>query len=131
MLLNMPLVGRLSTLMLNVLLHRATSAGSARGTTAHRGIGTRQKAGARRSASVPPNKWRQSMGWEALRHWGEDIIRIEQLTGGVANEVWSVRLNGQLAVGRLGARSDADLAWETELLNYLDREGMTVPVPIP
>lgn len=27
--------------------------------------------------------------------------------------------------------SDADLAWETELLQYLDREGMTVPVPIP
>jgi Ser/Thr protein kinase RdoA (MazF antagonist) len=45
--------------------------------------------------------------------------------------VWSVRINGQLAVGRLGRRSDADLAWETELLQYLDREGLTVPVPIP
>jgi uncharacterized repeat protein (TIGR01451 family) len=38
---------------------------------------------------------------------------------------------GQLAVGRLGARSDADLGWETELLQHLDREGLTVPVPIP
>ena len=38
---------------------------------------------------------------------------------------------GSLAVGRLGAGSDADLAWETELLQYLDREGLTVPVPIP
>ena len=38
---------------------------------------------------------------------------------------------GKLAVGRLGARSDADLAWETELLQHLDREGLTVPVPIP
>src|SRR5205085_11527958 len=36
-----------------------------------------------------------------------------------------------LAVGRLGARSDADLGWETELLQHLDREGLTVPVPIP
>jgi len=27
-----------------------------------------------------------------------------------------VRVGGQLAVGRLGARSDADLAWETGLL---------------
>jgi Ser/Thr protein kinase RdoA (MazF antagonist) len=49
--------------------------------------------------------------------------------------VWSVRVNGQLAVGRLGRRSDqrsdADLAWEMELLRYLDRQGMTVPVPIP
>jgi Ser/Thr protein kinase RdoA (MazF antagonist) len=45
--------------------------------------------------------------------------------------VWRVRVNGQLAVGRLGARSDADLAWETELLVYLDREGLTVPMPIP
>jgi Ser/Thr protein kinase RdoA (MazF antagonist) len=42
-----------------------------------------------------------------------------------------VRVNGQLAVGRLGRRSDADLAWETELLQHLDREGLTAPVPIP
>ncbi|MBY5855460.1 phosphotransferase [Rhizobium leguminosarum] len=71
------------------------------------------------------------MGWEALGQWGEDAVRIEPLTGGVANDVWSVRLNGQIAVARLGTRSDADLAWETELLQYLDREGMTIPVPIP
>jgi Ser/Thr protein kinase RdoA (MazF antagonist) len=45
--------------------------------------------------------------------------------------VWSVRVNGHLAVGRLGSRSDADLAWETELLVYLDREGLTIPAPIP
>ena len=44
---------------------------------------------------------------------------------------WSVRVNGHLAVGRLGTRSDADLAWETELLHHLDHEGLTVPVPIP
>ncbi|MDP3506726.1 MAG: phosphotransferase [Candidatus Melainabacteria bacterium] len=71
------------------------------------------------------------MGWETLDQWGEDAIRIEPLAGGVANDVWSVRVHGQLAVGRLGARSDADLAWETELLHHLDREGLTVPVPIP
>ena len=72
-----------------------------------------------------------ALGWEALRHWGEDAARIELLTGGVANDVWSVRINGQLAVGRLGVRSDADLAWETNLLQHLDREGLNVPVPIP
>jgi Ser/Thr protein kinase RdoA (MazF antagonist) len=33
--------------------------------------------------------------------------------------------------GRLGVRSDADLAWETELLQHLDRAGLTVPIPIP
>lgn len=71
------------------------------------------------------------MGWDALGHWGEDAARIEPLAGGVANDVWSVRVNGRLAVGRLGARSDADLAWETALLRYLDREGLAVPVPIP
>lgn len=71
------------------------------------------------------------MGWETLRQWGDDAIRIERLAGGVANDVWSVWVNGRLAVGRLGARSDADLAWETRLLQYLDREGLTVPVPIP
>jgi len=71
------------------------------------------------------------MGWEALDQWGDDVARIERFQTGVANEVWSVRVNGQLAVGRLGHRSHADLAWETELLRYLDREGMTVPVPIP
>ena len=72
------------------------------------------------------------MGWEALEQWGPHVARIEPLKGGAGvNEVWSVRVNGQLAVGRLGTRSDADLAWETELLNHLDREGLTVPVPIP
>jgi Ser/Thr protein kinase RdoA (MazF antagonist) len=70
------------------------------------------------------------VGWEALELWGDDVARIERLGGGVVNEVWSVRVNGQLAVGRLGARSDADLAWETGLLWHLDREGLSVPVPI-
>jgi aminoglycoside phosphotransferase (APT) family kinase protein len=55
------------------------------------------------------------VGWEALGQWGEDVARIEPLAGGVANDMWSVRVHGHLAVGRLGARSDADLAWETEL----------------
>src|SRR6185503_16329425 len=71
------------------------------------------------------------MGWEALEQWGDDVALIEPLAGGVANDVWTVRVNGHLAVGRLGVRSDADLAWETELLERLDREGLTVPVPIP
>ncbi|PXA98470.1 aminoglycoside phosphotransferase [Nostoc sp. 3335mG] len=71
------------------------------------------------------------MGWEALGQWGTDAERIERLTGGVANDVWSVRIGGQLAVARLGQRSDADLAWEGELLQHLDRHGLAVPVPIP
>src|SRR3954452_3563889 len=75
------------------------------------------------------------VGWEALDRRGEEVARIEPLTAGGVNEVWTVRVNGQLAVGRLGRRSDrrsaADLAWEMELLRYLKREGMTVPVPIP
>ncbi|MBS7702433.1 phosphotransferase [Chelatococcus asaccharovorans] len=70
------------------------------------------------------------MGWEALGQWGEDAVRIEPLTGGLANDVWRVRVYGQIAVGRLGSRTDTDLAWETALLQHLDREGMTVPVPI-
>ncbi len=52
-------------------------------------------------------------------------------SGGVANEVWRVKVDGRRAVGRLGSRSDADLAWETELLRYLDQRGLAVPVPIP
>ena len=61
------------------------------------------------------------VGWQALEQWGDDVARIEPLTGGVGvNQVRSVRVNGHLAVGRLGARSDADLAWETELLQHLD-----------
>jgi len=71
------------------------------------------------------------MGWQTLEQWGDDVALIERLAGGVANQVWSVRVNGQLAVARLGSRSDADLAWETDLLMHLDREGLTVPVPIP
>lgn len=71
------------------------------------------------------------MGWEALEQWGDDAVRIEPLTGGVANDVWSVRVNGEIAVGRLGTRSDTDLAWEVELLQHLDRQGLTVPLAIP
>jgi hypothetical protein len=72
------------------------------------------------------------VGWEALEQWGGDVVRGERLTGGAGvNGVWSVRVNGHLAVGRLGQRSDADLAWETGLLRHLHREGMPVPVPIP
>ena len=72
------------------------------------------------------------MGWETLARWGDDVARIRPLTGGVGvNEVWSVRVNGQIAVARLGRRSDVDLVWETALLHYLDSEGLTVPVPIP
>ena len=72
-----------------------------------------------------------SVGWEALELWGDVVARIEEFPGGVGNDVWSVRVDGHLAVGRLGTRSDADLAWETELLQYLDRHGLTVPLPIP
>ncbi|MEU4690026.1 phosphotransferase [Actinoplanes sp. NPDC023714] len=70
-------------------------------------------------------------GWAALARWGDDAVRIEPLTGGAANDVWLVRVGGRLAVGRLGTRSDADLAWETGLLRYLGRAGLTVPAPIP
>jgi Ser/Thr protein kinase RdoA (MazF antagonist) len=71
------------------------------------------------------------VGWEALGQWGDDAARVQRLAGGVANDVWSLRVDGRLAVGRLGTRSDADLAWETGLLQHLDRAGLTVPVPIP
>ena len=87
------------------------------------------------SSASRPSRDDVAVGWEALDRWGDDVARIEPLTAGGVNEVWSVRVNGQLAVARLGRRgdrrSDADLAWETELLRYLDREGMAVPVPIP
>src|ERR1700743_1326589 len=72
------------------------------------------------------------VGWEEIEQWVGDVVRIQPLTGGVGvNELWSVRVNGHLAVARLGQRSDADLTWETDLLRHLDRAGMTVPVPVP
>ncbi len=33
--------------------------------------------------------------------------------------MWSVLVDGQRAVGRLGSRADADLAWETELMSHI------------
>jgi Ser/Thr protein kinase RdoA (MazF antagonist) len=71
------------------------------------------------------------VGWEALGRWGGDATRVERLAGGAGNDVWRVVVAGQPAVARLGARTDADLAWETGLLRHLDREGLTVPVPVP
>lgn len=81
--------------------------------------------------SGPPPRSITHVGWESLVAWGDDAVRLEPLVGGAANDVWTVRVHGRLAVGRLGTRSDADLAWETELLHHLDRNGLTVPVPIP
>jgi hypothetical protein len=74
-----------------------------------------------------------AVGWEALDRWGDDVARIEPLTAGGVNEVWSVRVNGARRRSARQAqrrRSDADLAWETGAA-ILDREGMAVPVPIP
>ncbi|MBN9335984.1 phosphotransferase [Devosia sp.] len=71
------------------------------------------------------------MSWDALSAWGDNATRIERLTGGVANDVWSLSIDGQLAVGRLGKRSDADLAWEANLLQYLEHHGLAVPAPVP
>lgn len=71
------------------------------------------------------------MGWETLEQWGKDARRLERLPSGLLNEVWRVQVGGRLAVARLGARGDADLAWETGLLQHLDRNGMAVPVPVP
>ena len=69
------------------------------------------------------------MGGEALEQWGDDVTRLEPLTGGGVNQVWSARVNGQHHL-RLGSRGDADLAWETDLLRHLDRQGLRVPVPL-
>lgn len=72
------------------------------------------------------------MGWQALEQWGDDVARGEPLAGGAGvNQLRSVRIHGERAVARLGTRSDADLAWETDLLRHLDRHGVAVPVPIP
>lgn len=71
------------------------------------------------------------MGWESLELWGADAKRIKRLTGGTCNDVWSVRINGRIAVARLGIRNDADLAWEADLLQHLDRNGLSVPTSIP
>lgn len=69
------------------------------------------------------------MSWDALALWG-DAVRLERLTGGTVNDIWSVQLNGRRVVARLGTRSDADLAWEAGLLQHLDRNGLVVPAPI-
>lgn len=71
------------------------------------------------------------MTWDALALWGPDAVRLERLTGGIANDIWRVRVNGRIAVGRLGKRTDEDLAWEAGLLQHLQHNGMAVPAPIP
>lgn len=69
--------------------------------------------------------------WKSLKCWGADAVKLEKLAGGHANDVWSVRVNGTIAVGRLGKRSDDDLKWETDLLQFLHQNGLSVPLPIP
>ena len=74
-----------------------------------RGSGHFDSRSALRASDVRDSAKMSPVGWEALGQWGEDVARFEPLAGGVANDVWSVRVHGHLAVGRLGARSDADL----------------------
>jgi Ser/Thr protein kinase RdoA (MazF antagonist) len=69
--------------------------------------------------------------WVVLGQWGKNVTRIQPLTGGVANDVWRVNIEGKLAVARLGNRSDQDLDWETKLVQYLDTQGLSVPAPLP
>jgi Ser/Thr protein kinase RdoA (MazF antagonist) len=72
------------------------------------------------------------VSWAALERWGSGAVRGRSLTGGAGvNEVFEVQVDGRRAVGRLGRRGDADLAWETDLLLHLDRAGLAVPVPLP
>jgi hypothetical protein len=48
------------------------------------------------------------VGWDTLEWWGDDVVRVAPLTGAVGvDHVWSVRVGGQLAVGRLGRRGEA------------------------
>lgn len=71
------------------------------------------------------------MSWEHLKLWHKEAERLEPLIGGVANDVWSVKLGDTIAVARLGTRPDKDLAWETNLLCFLAQNGLNVPKPIP
>jgi len=66
------------------------------------------------------------MGWEVLELWGESTL-VEQLSGGVRNDVRLIELNGRQAVARLGQRDDEDLRWETRLLSHLAGSGLGVP----
>ncbi len=69
------------------------------------------------------------VGWEALEQWGDDVVRSEPLTGGVGvNEVWSLRVNGHLALpvqlrhgARLIGRWEAEDGWVIAVWEYDDR----------
>lgn len=72
------------------------------------------------------------MGWEALGHWGEDAARIEPLAGGVANDVWSVRVQGTLrsVVSVRGATLISGGRPSSSNTSTM-KVCLTVPVPIP
>ncbi len=55
------------------------------------------------------------MGWEALAQWGDDVARIEPLAGGVANDVWSVRVNGLWWLLRSSVRKTGELLSQDDI----------------
>ncbi len=71
------------------------------------------------------------MAWDRLSNWGAHIAPVERLSGGVINDVWKVRIDGNLRVARQGERSAADLDWEVALLRHLQSSGVSVPDIIP
>ena len=71
------------------------------------------------------------VGWDALRLWGDDVLASNGSPAASPTTCGACASTGSSRSVVSVARSDADLAWETELLQHLDREGLTVPVPIP
>ncbi|MBQ0986655.1 phosphotransferase [Streptomyces sp. F63] len=65
-----------------------------------------------------------------VRAWG-DVHVVDRLPGGNRNEVLEVRRGVERLVARRSRREPAALAWELDLLEYLDGHGFTVPAVVP
>ena len=73
----------------------------------------------------------EAVGWSALERWGRDVTRVAPLTGGVANQVWSVRVDGRLGgrAARQPQRRRPGLG-DRPAAPTSTAQGLAVPVPI-
>lgn len=67
----------------------------------------------------------------ALAAWGTTARLGDSLGGGNRNDVRAVRIDGKRHAARRSPRPAPSIAWEIELLTYLTKHDLRVPLPIP
>ena len=71
------------------------------------------------------------VGWKALEQWARTSLASSRSPAGSPTRCGACTSTGRSQSVVSAPAATLSLAWETNLLGHLHREGLTVPVPIP